>query len=121
MKKEIRHEMRIDLVNLKILIKKLSSDQKIKNLIVTRGKLGAILFNNRKKYFKFSDAFAKKVVDKIGSGDAMLGITALCLKYKLSHELSLLVGSMAGAISTETIGNKVFISKTNFKKYRTHF
>ena len=51
------------------------------------------------------------MVDKIGSGDAMLGIIALCLKYKLSHELSLLAGSMAGAISTETIGNKVFISK----------
>ncbi len=118
--KEIRHEMRDRSSDLKILIKKLSSDQKIKNLIVTRGKLGAILFNNKKNIFKFSDAFAKKVVDKIGSGDAMLGIIALCLKYKFSHELSLLVGSMAGAISTETIGNKVFISKTKILKSIQH-
>ena len=48
-------------------MKKLSFIQKIKNLIVTRGNEGSILLNKNK--FFYSDAFAKKAVDKIGAGD----------------------------------------------------
>ena len=118
--KEIRHELRDRSNDLKILIKKLAKEQKIQNLVVTRGSSGAILYNLKKNIFKSSDAFAKKTVDKIGAGDAMLGLVALSLKSKLSHDLSLLIGSLAASFSTETIGNKEPISKIKILKSLEH-
>ena len=48
----------------------LSSNLNISDLIVTQGSEGATLYNKTQKYF-YMDAFATKVVDKIGSGDTM--------------------------------------------------
>ncbi len=118
--REIRHELRDRLNDIKLLIKKLSKEQKIENVIVTRGKKGAILYSLRENKFLFSEALAKKVVDKIGAGDAMLGLTALCLKSGVDKSLSLLIGSLAASYSTETIANKEPISKIKILKGVEH-
>ena len=67
------------------------------------------------KYYN-CPAFASKVVDKVGAGDAMLSIIALCLKSKFNGELALLAASLAAAHSVETIGNKEAINKTQILK-----
>ena len=54
--------------------------------------------------FILSDAFTKKAIDKVGAGDTMLAMLALCIKSKFTHDLSLLVG--LASFSTETMGNK---------------
>ena len=92
-------------------MKKLSQQQKINNLVVTRGAEGAALYNKKDNNFNFCGAYAGKVIDKIGAGDAMLSIVALCLKSNLSRELSLLLGSLAAAQLTETIGNKEAVNR----------
>ena len=69
------------------------------------GKSGAILLDNAFKVY-FCPAFAKKTVDKVGSGDAMLSIISLCLKLKLHPDLVLFLGSLAASTSVETLGNK---------------
>ena len=118
--KEIRQELRDKNEKIENLMKKLSSNQKIKNLIVTRGSEGSVLFDKKNKKFFYSDAFAKKAVDKIGAGDAMLSLIALSLKLGFSKELSLLLSSMAGAQSVEEIGNKKSIQKTKIVKAIEH-
>ena len=106
-------------------MKKISFAQKKNNLIVTRGKEGALSYNKSKGKYNYCQAFANTVVDKIGAGDAMLSLIALCLKSKLSSELSLLIASLAAAQSTDIIGNEgssIFdspIISTN-KKYLKH-
>ena len=47
-------------------MKKLAIDLKIKNLVVTRGVDGAVLYNSYQKKFNYSDAFTKNTIDKIG-------------------------------------------------------
>ena len=69
--KEIRHEMRDKIGKLENLMKKLSLEKRIKNLIVTKGESGSILYNKKINKYFYADAFAKKVVDKIGAGDTM--------------------------------------------------
>ena len=64
-------------------------EQNINNLIVTRGKDGSIFYDKKEGKFCFCDAFAKKSVDKVGAGDAMLSIIALCLKSNLNKELEI--------------------------------
>ena len=117
---EIRHEFRNKSDSIKTLMKKLSYQQKIGNLVVTRGILGSILYNKKNNNFIFSDAFAKKTIDKIGAGDAMLSLIALSLKSKFDKRLSLLVGSLAAAQSVETVGNKESINKIKILKTIEH-
>ena len=113
---EIRHEMRNKNDKIESLMKVLSLKQNIANLIVTRGNKGSILYSKKNKKFNFCGAYAKTAVDKIGAGDAMLSIIALCLKCKFDKDLALLTASLAAAQSVETIGNKEAINKTQILK-----
>ena len=62
-------------------------------------------------HLRFLRNLINKVIDKIGSGDAMLAVIALCLKSGINRELALLIASLAAAQSVENIGNKESINK----------
>ena len=64
----------------------------------------------------YSPAFAKKIVDKIGAGDSMLSILALCDVCSIKNEISILLGSLAAAQSVESIGNSRPINKLQLTK-----
>ena len=113
---EIRHELRKKNEKIEDLMKQLSKERRIKNLIVTQGRKGSILFNKADNRFNYSPAFAENDVDKIGAGDAMLSLISLCIKNKLDSNLSMLLGSLAAAQSVQTIGNKNNIDKIQILK-----
>jgi bifunctional ADP-heptose synthase (sugar kinase/adenylyltransferase) len=107
---ELRHEMRDKVGNIEKLSLKLIKDLKVNRLTVTRGKNGAILIEKNGKTVS-SPAFANKVIDKVGAGDAMLVVISLCMKMKMPSDLVLFLGSLAGATAVENIGNSKFINK----------
>lgn len=109
--KEIRHEMRDKLSKVEKLMSFISNEKNIENLIVTMGDKGSVLYNKSKNKFFYIEAYANKVVDKVGAGDAMLAFIGPCLKLKTNVDLSLLISSLAAAQSVENIGNKVSTSK----------
>ena len=117
---ELRHELRDKNEKLKILVKKLTNMIKIKDLIVTRGNNGAILYNSFNKKYITCPAFASKVVDKVGAGDSMLSIMSILIKSKFKNMISLFLGSLAGALSVGEMSNKVPIKKTKLLKYFIH-
>ena len=117
---ELRHELRDKNEKLKILVKKLTNMIKIKDLIVTRGSDGAILYNSFNKKYITCPAFASKVVDKVGAGDSMLSIMSILIKSKFKNIISLFLGSLAGALSVGEMSNKVPIKKTKLLKYFNH-
>lgn len=104
--RELRHQMRNRNSDIKLLMKKISSEQKYKNIIVTRGSQGAIMFDNKFKKTYYCSAFASKIVDKVGSGDSMLSLVSLSIKNKIDKNLTLLIGSLAAADSVEHFANK---------------
>ena len=114
--KEIRHEMRDKVSKLEILMSNLSKEKKITNIIVTVGNKGSILYNRNKKKFYYADAYAHKIVDKIGAGDTMLSVIGPCLKSKIDSNITLLISSLAAAQSVESIGNKNTINKIKILK-----
>jgi len=114
--KEIRHEMRDKINKLEILMSSLSKEKNIKNLIVTLGSKGSVLYNKSKNKYFYIDAYANKIVDKVGAGDTMLALIGPCLVSKISGHTALLVSSLAAAQSVETIGNKHAISKLKILK-----
>ena len=99
---------------------KLSDNLNAKYLVVTQGRAGAIMYNKNSNKYVRSPAFATKIIDKIGSGDAMLAILSLLLKQDYDMELALFIGSLAAAQSVETIGNSKSVSKKDMLKRLTH-
>ena len=113
---ELRQELRDNTSDINFLAKKLIKSKKIKNLIITRGANGAILVNEKNKIFS-CPGFAKKSVDKVGAGDAMLSLASLGLKLKLDPELILFISSLAAAISVESLGNKECVTYDKLDRF----
>ncbi len=117
---ELRHELRDSSSSLDVLAKKIWITVKYKKLVITCGSLGAVIFSSNGKKKVHCPAFAGKIVDKIGSGDAMLSMISICLKSGLSDELSLFLGSIAAAKSVESIGNSYYLKKIDLTKAVTY-
>ena len=79
--------------------------------MVTQGNSGATLYASDNNKYYHCPAFAAKIVDKIGAGDAMLALLSCALKSKFSPDLALFMGSLAAAQSVETIGNSIPVNK----------
>ncbi len=117
---ELRHELREKQGALEPLIKKLAQKLESAYTVVTRGSDGATLYNREMDKFFLCPAFASKVVDKIGAGDAMLALISVFLFNDNTPDLSLLLGSLAAAQSVETLGNSVPVAKTLLLKTIQH-
>ena len=113
---ELRHEMRERDGQIDLLSKKLKKKIKCKSLTVTQGRAGLITINSKNKIFK-APAFASEVIDKVGAGDALLSLLAMCLKNKNDEDLSNFISSIVAAQSVENIGNSKPINKANLLKY----
>ena len=88
-------------------------------IAVTQGKDGAFLLNDNEIPL-LCPGFAAKVVDKIGSGDALLALLSVCLFSNMDEDLSLFISSLAAAQSVETIGNSKPVSKAKLLKTISH-
>jgi cytidyltransferase-like protein len=112
---ELESELRKEKLDIKFLANILMQRNKIKNLIVTKGKDGATFFGQNSKIIH-CPAFVDQSIDKVGAGDAMLAIVAPALKQKIDPEIILFLGSIAAAISVKNIGNKVAVNYQELDK-----
>jgi len=116
---ELRHEMRQrdgDLDQMAITLKQMIGT---KYIAVTQGKDGAFLIKGNETPVK-CPGFALEIVDKIGSGDALLALLSVCLYCDFDEDLSLFISSIAAAQSVETIGNSEPVSKSKLLKTIFH-
>ena len=114
---ELRHELRDRYDSIKKLMVKLANKLQIKNLIVTCGKDGAYYYSSKKNKFTYCPAFAKNVVDKIGSGDAFMSIFSIINNcFPKDINLSLFLSSLATSQVLEDFGNAKVIKLNNLLK-----
>ena len=108
--------MRDKVSKLEILMSKLSKRKKDKKCNCYSWKQRVNFICQKLNKFFYADAFANKIVDKVGAGDTMLSVIGLCLKSKIDYNLTLLISSLAAAQSVESIGNKNTIKKLKILK-----
>jgi len=116
---ELRHELRQrdgDVEEMAMTLKEMVNS---KYIAVTQGRDGAFLLSEDSAPER-SPGFAAQVIDKIGSGDALLALLSVCLYNNLDEKLSLFIGSLAAAQSVETVGNSVPVSKSKLLKTISH-
>lgn len=78
-------------------------------IIVTRGKKGSLGIN--KDNIINTPAFATKVVDVIGAGDAFFAYAALCIANDMPFESVAFIGNAVGALAVQVVGNKKPVEK----------
>ena len=112
---ELKHETRTRGDNFYISGKQLMTRMSINNLIVTKGRAGAVFLSKEQKNFEVA-SYAKEIVDKIGAGDCLFGFVSLFLSAKFDEHLSLFLASLAAGKNVETMGNRDYIKSIDLIK-----
>ena len=115
---ELRHELRDKYSELAKLGKLIRKKRNAKSVLITQGKDGATLIEKNRNIK--SPAFAKYVLDKIGSGDSMLSIYSICCNSKMNSLLKLYLSALAAANNVQTVANESPIKKNNIIKIIKH-
>jgi len=74
-------------------------------VMITRGSAGT-LFHTAPGRFDRVPALATKVVDRVGAGDAVLCVTALCAASDAHPEVTAFIGNVVGAEAVAIMGNQ---------------
>jgi bifunctional ADP-heptose synthase (sugar kinase/adenylyltransferase) len=102
---ELRLDSRCRKGELRNLMSKLCERLQAKMVMVTRGKHGSLLYDHGTG-FHVSPAFATKIVDRIGAGDAVFSLTSLCAARGVPPELLNFLGNLVGAQAVSVVGNR---------------
>lgn len=113
---EMRHEMRDRSEKSEVLLKQISKKIKSKFTIVTSGRDGSALFVKKENKIYKCPAFANKVIDKIGAGDAMLSLLSLAIYKNFDYKLGMFISSLAAAINVQTEANSLILKKNSIIK-----
>ena len=113
---EMRHELRNKVDTKEHLIRELSKKLNSKLTVATSGDQGSLIYDKIKKKIIKCPAFASKVKDKVGTGDAMLVALALSIYKKNNIHFSMLFASLAAAQNIEFMANSKSINKLSLIK-----
>jgi rfaE bifunctional protein kinase chain/domain len=90
--------------------KKLLENINTDYLIITMGAVGSLCINSKHEINR-TPAFATKVIDIIGAGDAFFAFTAPCFAMGMPMELVSFIGNAVGALAVQIVGNKKPVEK----------
>jgi rfaE bifunctional protein kinase chain/domain/rfaE bifunctional protein nucleotidyltransferase chain/domain len=113
---EIRLDARSRRGDMDELVRALADRLDCDNVLVTRGRRGVTLYNG--KHAQTScPAFATSVVDRIGSGDAVLALTSMAVARGLPPEVTTFLANVVGAQAVQIVGNRSSIERVPTIKF----
>ena len=113
---ELRLEARDRQGDLRQLVLDLSRRLGYQRIVVTRGKYGCLSYGKDDGLFEVP-GFAGQVVDRIGAGDALVSLTALCVAQGAPMEMVGFIGNVVGAQSVATVGHRQSIERVPMFKH----
>jgi rfaE bifunctional protein nucleotidyltransferase chain/domain len=112
---EVRLDARDRRGDLLPLVNDIAGRMSCGQVLVTRGKKGVSYFYGGADHV--APAFASKVVDRIGSGDAVLALTSLCAAAGLPPPMIGFLANVAGAQKLQIMGNKKSLDRVATLKF----
>jgi rfaE bifunctional protein kinase chain/domain/rfaE bifunctional protein nucleotidyltransferase chain/domain len=112
---ELRLDARERVAPLHTLVGDLLKKMHCERILVTRGSDGVEFFATGEELV--SPALASKVVDRVGSGDAVLAITAACVAAGVPSDAVAFIANVIGAQNVEVIGNRSATAKVATYKF----
>lgn len=86
------------------------------NVLITEGKYGTIFYDRREGFVR-TPAFAGKVVDRIGAGDAIISITAGLSYLNAPGDIIGFVANAVASMAVSTVGHRSSIDPVGLYKY----
>lgn len=90
--------------------RKLLEATRTEALMITMGSEGSMSFS-REGDINHTPAFASRVIDIIGAGDAFFSFAAPCFAHGMPPDLFSFIGNAAGALAVQIVGNKKPVEK----------
>lgn len=81
-----------------------------RNLMSTLGRDGSLTYNEGLGFARVP-AFATKIIDRVGAGDAVLCLTSLCVALGAPPEIVGFIGNVVGAEAVAIMGNQRSIER----------
>jgi rfaE bifunctional protein kinase chain/domain len=101
---EIRLEARSRQRDLREIVADVAERLSCPSILVTRGGKGCLYYQRGEGFYDLP-ALTSHVVDRVGAGDAVLAVTALCAAQGAPAELVGLIGNAVGAQAVGAVGN----------------
>jgi cytidyltransferase-like protein len=114
--REIRLEARRPRGDLRDILIEVCERMSCDSMVATRGEQGCLCYS-RKEGFCETPAFTGRVVDRVGAGDAVLAITALCAACKTPLDILGFFGSCVGAMAVGIVGNRDSVERVPLERY----
>jgi rfaE bifunctional protein kinase chain/domain/rfaE bifunctional protein nucleotidyltransferase chain/domain len=96
--------------NLEEMLLNVSRKLDCQRVLVTRGKDGNLGYSKTEGFF-YIPAFTNHTVDRMGAGDAVMSLTALCVAQQAPMELVGFIANAVGAQAVTTVGNRQSIEQ----------
>ncbi len=106
-------EMKKKQVDIESVARMLAEQLHCRGFLLTRGQNGTLGYDDKSGFSK-TPVFTTRLVDRIGSGDACLALTAPCAALGAPTEVLGFIGNIAGAAACGIMGNKSFITPISF-------
>lgn len=98
------------------VMEKVASKIGCKNMVITRGPLGALSLVKRKGFLS-APALATNVIDPVGAGDAFFAFTAPLVATGVPQDLAVFIGNAVGALAVQIICNRDPVDPVDLKKF----
>lgn len=102
---EIRLEVRDRTKDLREIVLEVSEKLSCDRIIITRGESGCLCYSKDTGFCEIP-AFAAQVVDRVGAGDAVFSISALCVAMGVPMEIVGFIACTIGAEAVATVGHR---------------
>lgn len=115
---EIRLEVHSRVRDLHEIVREVSCKLKCGHVLVTRGKRGCMCYVDGE--FQEIPAFTTNVVDRVGAGDAVFGIAALCAQQRAPIDILGFIACAVGAEAVTIVGNRTAIQRVPLVRQIEH-
>jgi bifunctional ADP-heptose synthase (sugar kinase/adenylyltransferase) len=107
---EIRLDSRSRNGDLRLLMRNLADQLSCRTVMVTRGKYGSLMYHHHDG-FVACPAFATKIVDRVGAGDAVFALASLGAARGVPSDLLSFLGNVVGAQAVTIVGNRASVDR----------
>jgi bifunctional ADP-heptose synthase (sugar kinase/adenylyltransferase) len=115
---EVRLDARQASADLRTLTEALARRISTRSFVVTRGSTGCLI-HDKEQGFCTVPAFAIRVVDRVGAGDAVLGLTAPCASLGVPPQMLGFIANVVGAEACTIMGHRSFIEPSGLFRHIT--
>jgi sugar/nucleoside kinase (ribokinase family) len=113
---ELRYATHDKFGDLRTHIRQVYDKLKCEYIITTRGPIGSISYS-KKSGFHETPAFAYRVIDSVGAGDAFFAFVSPCFVSGFPQDLTSFLGNAVGSLAVQIVCNREPVKLMDLVKF----